>query len=106
MWKKDGNFDSIFLHVQVNNESAIEFYKKFGFEIVETKNHYYKRIEPADAHVLEKNLKNVKNCDSSGVVVTNHNTSDASKQNGIDSASNSHHNQSKATAVGATNDSH
>lgn len=46
-----------FRHVQVNNESAIEFYKKFGFEIVETKLHYYKRIEPADAHVLEKNLK-------------------------------------------------
>lgn len=72
----------------MNNESAIEFYKKFGFEIVETKNHYYKRIEPADAHVLEKNLKNVKNCDSSVAVVTNNH--DASKQNGIDSASNSH----------------
>ncbi|CAG0883656.1 unnamed protein product [Darwinula stevensoni] len=55
--QKDGNFDNIFLHVQVNNESAIEFYKKFGFEIVETKEHYYKRIEPADAHVLQKNLK-------------------------------------------------
>lgn len=44
-------------HVQVNNEGAIEFYKKFGFEIVETKEHYYKRIEPADAHVLQKNLR-------------------------------------------------
>lgn len=55
--KEDGKFDSIFLHVQVNNDSAIEFYKKFGFEIVETKSHYYKRIEPADAHVLEKFLK-------------------------------------------------
>lgn len=54
---KDGNFDSIFLHVQVNNESAIEFYKKFGFEVVETKQHYYKRIEPADAHVLQKTLR-------------------------------------------------
>uniref|UniRef100_A0A336L500 N-terminal methionine N(alpha)-acetyltransferase NatE n=1 Tax=Culicoides sonorensis TaxID=179676 RepID=A0A336L500_CULSO len=52
----DGSFDSIFLHVQVNNESAIEFYKKFGFEIVETKQKYYKRIEPADAHVLQKTL--------------------------------------------------
>ncbi|KAJ9575297.1 hypothetical protein L9F63_025752, partial [Diploptera punctata] len=53
----DGNFDSIFLHVQVNNEGAIDFYKKFGFEIVETKEHYYKRIEPADAHVLQKTLR-------------------------------------------------
>ncbi|XP_023235490.1 N-alpha-acetyltransferase 50 [Centruroides vittatus] len=55
--EKDGNFDSIFLHVQINNEGAIEFYKKFGFEIVETKQHYYKRIEPADAHVLQKTLR-------------------------------------------------
>uniref|UniRef100_A0A8C0WX26 Uncharacterized protein n=1 Tax=Castor canadensis TaxID=51338 RepID=A0A8C0WX26_CASCN len=35
-----------------------KFYKvKFGFEIIETKKNYYKRIEPADAHVLQKNLK-------------------------------------------------
>jgi ribosomal protein S18 acetylase RimI-like enzyme len=38
----------------VNNETAIEFYKKFGFEIVEKKEQYYKRIEPADAYVLRK----------------------------------------------------
>ena len=44
-------------HVQINNESAIEFYKKFDFEIIETKEHYYKRIEPADAHVLQKTLQ-------------------------------------------------
>lgn len=55
--EKDGNYDSIFLHVQVNNEDAINFYKKFGFDIVETKEQYYKRIEPADAYVLEKSLK-------------------------------------------------
>lgn len=46
-----------FRHVQVNNSSAIEFYKQFDFEIVETKQHYYKRIEPADAYVLQKDLK-------------------------------------------------
>ncbi|CAO1320931.1 unnamed protein product [Diamesa serratosioi] len=56
--ENDGNFDNIFLHVQVNNDSAIEFYKKFGFEIVETKKQYYKRIEPADAYVLQKTLNN------------------------------------------------
>lgn len=55
--KKKDCFDAIFLHVQVNNEGAIDFYKKFGFEIVETKQNYYKRIEPADAHVLQKTLK-------------------------------------------------
>jgi len=41
----------------VNNESAIEFYKKFGFEVVDLKKNYYKRIEPADAYVLQKNLR-------------------------------------------------
>ena len=40
--EKVGAFTSIFLHVQVNNDSAIEFYKKFGFNIVETKEQYYK----------------------------------------------------------------
>ncbi|XP_033641369.1 N-alpha-acetyltransferase 50-like [Asterias rubens] len=54
---KDGNVNNIYLHVQINNESAIEFYKKFDFEIIETKEHYYKRIEPADAHVLQKTLQ-------------------------------------------------
>lgn len=41
----------------MNNESAIDFYQKFGFQIVETRDHYYKRIEPAGAHVLEKCLR-------------------------------------------------
>lgn len=50
-------FHNIFLHVQVNNDSAIEFYKKFGFEVVDMKKNYYKRISPADAYVLQKNLK-------------------------------------------------
>lgn len=54
--EKDGNLDSVLLHVQVNNQGALEFYKKFGFEIVETKEAYYKRIDPADAHVLEKKI--------------------------------------------------
>ena len=44
-------------HVQVNNETAIKFYEGFGFEIVEKKQNYYKRIEPADAFVLQKTFK-------------------------------------------------
>lgn len=48
----------------MNNQSAIDFYKKFGFEIVETKEQYYKRIEPADAHVLMKLLRPQPNLNS------------------------------------------
>ncbi|ELU09987.1 hypothetical protein CAPTEDRAFT_170881 [Capitella teleta] len=61
--EQDGQYASIFLHVQVNNESAIGFYEKFGFKIVDRKENYYKRIEPADAFVLEKDLTT----DGSGV---------------------------------------
>jgi N-alpha-acetyltransferase 50 len=55
--KKDGNIECVYLHVQVNNEVAINFYKRFYFEIVEKKEQYYKRIEPADAYVLKKTFK-------------------------------------------------
>jgi len=55
--KRDGNIDSIYLHVQVNNDDALAFYKKFGFEIVELAKNYYKRIEPADAYLVEKPMK-------------------------------------------------
>lgn len=43
--------------MQINNESAIKFYEHFGFEIVERKDNYYKRIEPADAFVLQKTFR-------------------------------------------------
>lgn len=48
--------DSIYLHVQTNNNGAIEFYKKFDFEIVGTMEDYYKRIEPASALILKKQM--------------------------------------------------
>lgn len=51
-------------HVQINNEGAIKFYEKFGFEIVEQKENYYKKIEPADAFVLQKDLKTQKTTDA------------------------------------------
>uniref|UniRef100_A0A2K5EBC5 Uncharacterized protein n=1 Tax=Aotus nancymaae TaxID=37293 RepID=A0A2K5EBC5_AOTNA len=34
-----------------------KFCKDFGSEIIETKKNYSKRIQPADAHLLQKNLK-------------------------------------------------
>jgi ribosomal protein S18 acetylase RimI-like enzyme len=44
-------------HVQVNNDTALEFYKKFNFQVVERKEQYYKRIEPSDAFVLSKKIE-------------------------------------------------
>ncbi|XP_007111176.1 N-alpha-acetyltransferase 50-like [Physeter macrocephalus] len=55
--KDDGTFDNNYLHVQISGESAVDSYRKLGFEMTETKKNYCKRIEPADAHVLQKNLK-------------------------------------------------
>lgn len=58
-------FVSGYRHVQVNNEGAIKFYEKFGFEIVEEKQNYYKRIEPADAFVLQKTFRSAPKGDQS-----------------------------------------
>ncbi|KAH7725193.1 acetyltransferaseGNAT family protein [Aphelenchoides avenae] len=51
---KDPQIKAVTLHVQTNNESAVEFYKNFGFTVVGTAQQYYKRIEPDDAFILEK----------------------------------------------------
>ena len=48
---------SLARHVQVSNDDALEFYQKFGFSIVDTKEQYYKRIDPPHAFILQKNLK-------------------------------------------------
>ncbi|KAL2316533.1 hypothetical protein Fmac_030409 [Flemingia macrophylla] len=48
------NFSEVYLHVQTNNEDAINFYKKFGFEITETIQNYYTNITPPDCYVLTK----------------------------------------------------
>ncbi|KAI8145606.1 acyl-CoA N-acyltransferase [Fennellomyces sp. T-0311] len=49
-------YSSIYLHVQITNESALNFYKKHGFEVVGTEKDYYKHIEPRDAYILRKSL--------------------------------------------------
>ncbi|XP_009407438.2 uncharacterized protein LOC103990127 isoform X1 [Musa acuminata AAA Group] len=48
------NIWEIYLHVQTNNDDAIAFYKKFGFEITDTIRNYYMNISPPDCYVLSK----------------------------------------------------
>ncbi|KAL8255891.1 hypothetical protein R6Q59_030973 [Mikania micrantha] len=48
------NIGEIYLHVQTNNEVAINFYKKFGFEITETIQYYHMNITPPDCYVVTK----------------------------------------------------
>jgi len=55
-------------HVQVSNSDAIAFYERFGFEIIDRKENYYKRIEPADAFVLQKNLRPTATAEASSTV--------------------------------------
>jgi ribosomal protein S18 acetylase RimI-like enzyme len=55
---KKRKLTSIYLHVQISNEAALAFYKKFGFEISQTIPDYYKRIQPAACHVLQLTIVN------------------------------------------------
>ena len=56
-YKKFPDLESIFLDVQVNNKSAMEFYAAQGFENVKMRKDYYTHIEPADSYFLRKSLK-------------------------------------------------
>jgi len=46
--------EKIYLHVQVGNQEAIDFYERFGFSVGDLVKDYYKRIDPPDAVVLSK----------------------------------------------------
>ncbi len=54
---EDPNIEEAYLHVQTNNEGAIRFYGKHGFAITEMIKNYYKRIDPPDCYILQKNLR-------------------------------------------------
>lgn len=53
---KNKQIRTIFLHVHVENEEAVAFYKKFGFDITGKVENYYKRLSPQDAYIVEKQL--------------------------------------------------
>jgi ribosomal protein S18 acetylase RimI-like enzyme len=50
--KKDLTVSYVYLHVQISNEVAIEFYKKHGFKVVERIEDYYKNVEPHACFLL------------------------------------------------------
>ncbi|KAI8070787.1 acyl-CoA N-acyltransferase [Gongronella butleri] len=52
--QKDQAIAKVYLHVQINNDPAVEFYKENGFDVTGTQQDYYKNVEPRDAYILEK----------------------------------------------------
>eukprot|EP00250_Pteridium_aquilinum_P014085 c21768_g1_i1 orf=74-547(+) len=53
---KDTAISEIYLHVQTNNEEALAFYQKFGFNVTQKIEKYYSDIEPPDCYLLVKSL--------------------------------------------------
>lgn len=53
----DPSITSIYLHVQVNNQDAIKFYERHGFSKVSTAENYYKKVEPTDAYLVERRVR-------------------------------------------------
>lgn len=45
---------SVYLDVAVNNTRALEFYRKYGFEVVYTRKEYYK--DGTDAYLMKKEI--------------------------------------------------
>ena len=44
------------LHVQQGNDSALSFYKKHGFVVVEELKDYYTDLQPSGCLILEKSF--------------------------------------------------
>lgn len=44
------------LHVQTGNDDAIKFYEKHGYKNIELVEDYYKKVKPASAHRLTKEV--------------------------------------------------
>jgi len=54
--RKQDKASEVYLHVQTNNDDAVNFYKKHDFEITETITGYYRKIDPPDCYVLSFKL--------------------------------------------------
>lgn len=86
--KEMGDVDGIFLHVQTNNDAALEFYKHHEFdlhgEIIEG---YYNHVDPTDAHLLSMKIEATKEITASTSPANSKTNSPDSKQNGDKNAS-------------------
>lgn len=51
---EDPEIEEVYLHVQVNNEEAKDFYQSHGFKQSEVIRGYYKNIDPPDCFLLKK----------------------------------------------------
>ena len=58
--KKRPHIQQIYLHVHVNNDAAIEFYKQAGFEVSERLENYYSKLDPPDCFILTRSAKDKK----------------------------------------------
>ena len=47
----------VYLHVQTNNDTAVAFYKRFGFSVRRRLENYYTRIEPTSSFVVQRVLE-------------------------------------------------
>jgi len=55
-------------HVQINNETALSFYKHLGFHIQSTATDYYQCLEPPDAYLLQRKFnKSLSNQQTSAI---------------------------------------
>ena len=57
MLAKKSGFGGVMLTVQKTNEAAMKFYSKFDFVKKETIQGYYKRVDPPNAIVFERDRK-------------------------------------------------
>ena len=56
---KHPEIKEVYLHVWTKNEDAIRFYNRYGFEIAETVEGYYRGIDPTSCHILRKAVNGI-----------------------------------------------